>query len=75
MRVAGPFTVESLSPHRIAAHDEGELADDVAAAEGRLRRTTGTPQVDFAQIVGRQLPRCRVSIDAHLLRLARAGDD
>src|SRR5207249_12197327 len=51
VRVAGPFTVESLSPHRIAAHDEGELADDVAAAEGRLRRTTGTPQVDFAQIV------------------------
>ena len=50
VRVAGPFTVESLSPHRIAASDEGELADDVDAAEGRRRRT-GAPQVDFSQIV------------------------
>jgi adenine-specific DNA-methyltransferase len=50
VRVAGPFTVESLSPHRIAAVDEGELADDLAVAEGRRHRT-GAPQVDFAQIV------------------------
>ncbi len=50
VRVAGPFTVESLSPHRIAATDEGELADDLAAAEGKRRRT-GAPQVDFSQIV------------------------
>jgi adenine-specific DNA-methyltransferase len=50
VRVAGPFTVESLSPHRIAAADEGELTDDIDAVEGRRRRT-GAPQVDFAQIV------------------------
>jgi adenine-specific DNA-methyltransferase len=50
VRVAGPFTVESLSPHRIAAVDETELADDLAATEGRRRRT-GAPQVDFSQIV------------------------
>jgi adenine-specific DNA-methyltransferase len=50
VRVAGPFTVESLSPHRIAASDAAELADDLAAAEGRRRRT-GAPQVDFSQIV------------------------
>jgi adenine-specific DNA-methyltransferase len=50
VRVAGPFTVESLSPHRIAAVDEGELTDDIEAAEGR-RRHTGAPQVDFSQIV------------------------
>jgi len=49
VRVAGPFTVESLSPHRIAATDEGELADDIAAAEGRRRRT-GAPQVDFSEL-------------------------
>ena len=50
VRVAGPFTVESLSPHRVAASDEGELADDLSAAEGRRQRP-GTPQVDFSQIV------------------------
>jgi adenine-specific DNA-methyltransferase len=49
VRVAGPFTVESLSPHRIAA-DETELADESDAAEGRRWRT-GAPQVDFSQIV------------------------
>jgi adenine-specific DNA-methyltransferase len=50
VRVTGPFTVESLSPHRIAASDEAELADDLAAAEGKRRRT-GMPQVDFSQVV------------------------
>jgi adenine-specific DNA-methyltransferase len=50
VRVAGPFTVESLSPHRIVAADEQELIDGVEAAEGRRKRT-GTPQVDFSQIV------------------------
>jgi adenine-specific DNA-methyltransferase len=50
VRVAGPFTVESLSPHRIVAADENELIDEVGAAEGRQKRT-GAPQVDFSQIV------------------------
>ena len=50
VRVAGPFTVESLSPHRIAATDETELTEDLDAAEGKHRRT-GAPQVDFSQIV------------------------
>ena len=38
VRVAGPFTVESLSPHRISPVDEhGELIDEIEAAEsGRL---------------------------------------
>ena len=36
IRVAGPFTVESLSPHRTQAVNEwGELIDDVEAAEGK----------------------------------------
>lgn len=35
VRVAGPFTVESLSPHRTQAVDEhGELIDEVDAARG-----------------------------------------
>src|SRR5262249_7132740 len=36
IRVAGPFTVESLSPHRVLAVDENdELVDTLAAAEGK----------------------------------------
>ena len=33
VRVAGPFTVESLSPHRVVPADEDELWDDLVAAE------------------------------------------
>jgi adenine-specific DNA-methyltransferase len=60
VRVAGPFTVESLSPHRVVPTDDDELWEDVVAAEaaeaGRPppRRTRG-PQnwdkTDFAQVV------------------------
>ncbi|MGO9428719.1 site-specific DNA-methyltransferase [Rhodoblastus sp.] len=35
VRVAGPFTVESLSPHRVLPASEEELIDDAEAAEGR----------------------------------------
>jgi adenine-specific DNA-methyltransferase len=35
VRVAGPFTVESLSPHRVLPASEEELVDDIEAAEGR----------------------------------------
>ena len=35
VRVAGPFTVESLSPHRVLPESEQELIDDIDAAEGR----------------------------------------
>ena len=39
VRVAGPFTVESLSPHRVLAVDENdELIDGVAESDRRLRR-------------------------------------
>ncbi|MGQ7793033.1 hypothetical protein ACUN0C_11545 [Faunimonas sp. B44] len=39
IRVAGPFTVESLSPHRSVGVDEdGELIDALAASEGLRRR-------------------------------------
>ena len=47
VRVAGPFTVESLSPHRILGVDEhGELIDAAAEATGHY----GEPQ-DFATMI------------------------
>jgi adenine-specific DNA-methyltransferase len=52
VRVAGPFTVESLSPHRVLPASEEELIDDVEAAEGR--RSPNDAELagqDFAAIV------------------------
>ena len=47
VRVAGPFTVESLSPHRVLGVDEDdELIDGIAEAPG----TYGEPQ-DFGSMV------------------------
>jgi adenine-specific DNA-methyltransferase len=48
VRVAGPFTVESLSPHRVIAADEEDLADTLAAGK---RRRVATPPTDFATMV------------------------
>ncbi|WP_244484605.1 hypothetical protein [Mesorhizobium sp. Root552] len=53
VRVAGPFTVESLSPHRTLAVDwDDELIDTFEAAEGR-RRAAETPRdfSDFAHMI------------------------
>ena len=45
VRVAGPFTVESLSPHRSAAVDErGEMIEEADAAAGR--RTAGAQEAE-----------------------------
>ena len=49
IRVAGPFTVESLSPHRVVPADEDELLD-LAHAPGRPR-SAAKPPVDFATMV------------------------
>jgi adenine-specific DNA-methyltransferase len=52
VRVAGPFTVESLSPHRVLPASEEELIDDIDAAEGR--RSPADADLagqDFASIV------------------------
>lgn len=52
VRVAGPFTVESLSPHRVLSLDEDdELVDGVAEQEARYQ----TEQRDFAAIILDQL--------------------
>ena len=51
VRVAGPFTVESLSPHRVVAVDENdELLDRVAEAKADYG-----PQQDFAGMILQQL--------------------
>ena len=51
VRVAGPFTVESLSPHRVVAVDENdELLDRVAEAKPNYG-----PQQDFAGMILQQL--------------------
>jgi adenine-specific DNA-methyltransferase len=47
VRVSGPFTVESLSPHRVLSVDENdELIDPIAQAEGRNGETR-----DFATMI------------------------
>jgi adenine-specific DNA-methyltransferase len=52
VRVAGPFTVESLSPHRIIPSDSLDLDDEFDALGGRRERTkAGTPTQDFAAMV------------------------
>lgn len=54
VRVAGPFTVESLSPHRVIPSREYELADDLEAAEGKRKRKLpkGTEESnDFAAMI------------------------
>lgn len=52
VRVAGPFTVESLSPHRVVPADEEELLNTKNAAAGKRRRSRlVTPPTDFAGMV------------------------
>ncbi|XIA66041.1 DNA methyltransferase [Bradyrhizobium sp. TZ2] len=52
VRVAGPFTVESLSPHRVLPASEEELIDLLDAAEGkRSAAAADLAGQDFAAIV------------------------
>ena len=53
IRVAGPFTVESLSPHRVLAVDQDdELVDTLEAAEGKRAAPERSPdETAFAEIV------------------------
>jgi adenine-specific DNA-methyltransferase len=48
VRVAGPFTVESLSPHRVLAFDENDELVDGAADRGSRY---GDPKQTFAQMI------------------------
>ncbi len=54
VRVAGPFTVESLSPHRVPAVDvDDSLFDELEAAEGRRQKdaVAGGEAADFVEMV------------------------
>jgi adenine-specific DNA-methyltransferase len=52
VRVAGPFTVESLSPHRVAAVDvDDSLFDELEASEGRRQPGETSESADFAEMV------------------------
>ena len=50
VRVSGPFTVESLSPHRVIPADEEELTELLDAEDGKRKRKDA-PLHDFAQMV------------------------
>jgi len=61
IRVAGPFTVESLSPHRVPAMDvDDSLFDELEAAEGRRQAGAAAESVDFAEMVLENLKRSGV---------------
>ena len=54
IRVAGPFTVESLSPHRVVPSSEIELIDGIDAADGKRKRKLpkGTDELnDFTTMI------------------------
>ena len=52
VRVTGPFTVESLSPHRVIPSDEEALGEELAASQGKRRRSRLTaPPTDFTAMV------------------------
>ena len=53
VRVAGPFTVESLSPHRVPAVDvDDSLFDELEAAEGKREKLgDGGESADFTTMV------------------------
>ena len=50
IRVSGPFTVESLSPHRVVPAGEVELIEQLAATKGKRGRED-VPFNDFTQMV------------------------
>jgi adenine-specific DNA-methyltransferase len=54
VRVAGPFTVESLSPHRMVPSSEIELAEQLDASAGKRKRSLpkGTDELnDFTTMI------------------------
>ncbi|QYZ64692.1 MAG: hypothetical protein HPY30_01000 [Gammaproteobacteria bacterium (ex Lamellibrachia satsuma)] len=71
VRVAGPFTVESLSPHRVVPADDEEL---INVAEGRREREDA-PLNDFTQMVIENLKSAGVHQAAKDDRITFTGID
>jgi adenine-specific DNA-methyltransferase len=52
VRVAGPFTVESLSPHRVVTARDDTLGQELAAATSSMQPSPkNMPEIDFGQMV------------------------
>ena len=51
VRVAGPFTVESLSPHRVLGVDENDELIDPIRAHGTNGSSSAEPRQDFPQMI------------------------
>lgn len=52
VRVAGPFTVESLSPHRVVTARDDTLGTEIQAGEGALQPApANVPEIDFGRMV------------------------
>jgi adenine-specific DNA-methyltransferase len=52
VRVAGPFTVESLSPHRVVTSRDDSLGNELAAQQGTFQRgPKNVPELDFGVMV------------------------
>jgi adenine-specific DNA-methyltransferase len=52
VRVAGPFTVESLSPHRVVTSRDDSLGNELAAVRGEFQRgPKNVPEADFGVMV------------------------
>ena len=62
VRVAGPFTVESLSPHRVPAVDvDDSLFDELDASEGKREKLgDGGESADFIEMVKDNLKKSGV---------------
>lgn len=52
VRVAGPFTVESMSPHRVVTSRDDSLGNELAAGRGEFQRgPKSVPEADFGVMV------------------------
>ncbi|WP_292077477.1 MULTISPECIES: site-specific DNA-methyltransferase [Brevundimonas] len=51
VRVAGPFTVESLSPHRVVPSDADELWDTIGEDASKRKRHLASEPTDFSAMV------------------------
>ncbi|PBC01454.1 site-specific DNA-methyltransferase [Mesorhizobium sp. WSM3860] len=52
VRVAGPFTIESLSPHRVVTARDDTLGAEIKAGEGAMQPAPASvPEIDFGQMV------------------------